>query len=223
MWGHSEGGQTALFALHIATTYAPHLHLAGVVAGAPPSQFSVIYTFLKTSPYRFYLFMAAEGFNAGYGAKAAPLTEVLSPAAEKLLPILSKGCFTYLEKTLDHYQLAGMVKTNPFTVAKWKPLIAENDPENFPEPSPVPLLIPQGGSDEQIPPVSTQLLTTHFCKIGQDVERWIYPGQNHSGVIEYYMPDMIHWLTDRFDGDPSPDPYAPVGLPGVQTTTCPSS
>ena len=43
VWGHSEGGQTAMFSLHIGPSYAPDLHLKGVVAGAPPSQFSVIY------------------------------------------------------------------------------------------------------------------------------------------------------------------------------------
>jgi hypothetical protein len=69
--------------------------------------------------------------------------------------------------------------------------------------------------------VSTQILTTHLCKIGQDVERWIYPGQSHAGVIQYYMGDMVHWLTDRFAGQANPDPYQPVGLPGVQTTSCP--
>jgi hypothetical protein len=31
----------------------------------------------------------------------------------------------------------------------------------------------------------------------------------------------VHWLTDRFAGQTNPDPYQPVGLPGVQTTTCP--
>ena len=40
------------------------------MAGAPPSQFFAIYQFLQTSPYRYYLFMAAGGFNAAYGNKA---------------------------------------------------------------------------------------------------------------------------------------------------------
>jgi hypothetical protein len=71
-------------------------------------------------------------------------------------------------------------------------------------------------------PISTQLLATHLCGIGQDLERWIYPGQSHAGVINVYFGDMVHWFADQFAGDPNPDPYQPVGLPGVQTTTCPS-
>ena len=34
VWGHSEGGQTAMFALAIGDAYAPDLHLDGAVAGA---------------------------------------------------------------------------------------------------------------------------------------------------------------------------------------------
>ena len=70
VWGHSEGGQTAMFASNIGPTYAPELKLQGVVAGAPPSQFALIYTFLKTSPYRYYLLMAAGGLNTAYGDTA---------------------------------------------------------------------------------------------------------------------------------------------------------
>jgi hypothetical protein len=33
---------------------------------------------------------------------------------------------------------------------------------------------------------------------------------------------MIHWITDRFAGGSNPDPYQPVGLAGIEITTCPS-
>jgi dipeptidyl aminopeptidase/acylaminoacyl peptidase len=97
----------------------------------------------------------------------------------------------------------------------------ENDPGTFTTASTAPLLIIQGGSDEQIPVVSTALLATHMCGLGQDLERWIYPGQSHAGVITPSAQDMVHWISDRFAGAPDPDPYAPTGLPGIQTTTCP--
>jgi hypothetical protein len=222
VWGHSEGGQTAMFTLHIGSSYAPELHMKGVVAGAPPSQFGVIYTFLKTSPYRYYLFMVAGAYESAYGARAAPVSKVLTPLGIKLLPDLEKGCSDYLAKVIDKYQIAQITKTDPFTVPAWKILLQENDPESFTGPSTAPLLIIQGGADEQIPVVSTQLLATHLCGVGQDLERWIYPGQSHAGVIAPSFGDMVHWIADRFAGGANPDPYAPTGLPGVETTTCPS-
>jgi hypothetical protein len=223
VWGHSEGGQTALFALKIASSYAPDLDLEGVVAGAAPSQFNLVYDFLKTSPYRYYLFMAAGGFNAGYGNEAAPLSEVLTPLGLSLLPTLEKGCSAYLQKTLDKYSLTEVTKADPFTVPAWQKLLAENDPESFTTPGSAPLLMPQGGNDDQIPVVSTQILASHLCSIGQDLERWIYPGKSHSGVIPYYVPDMVHWIANRFAGMPNPDPYMPTGVRGVQVTRCPTS
>ena len=50
VWGHSEGGQTAMFASNIGPTYAPELKLQGVVAGAPPSQFALHLHFLQDEP-----------------------------------------------------------------------------------------------------------------------------------------------------------------------------
>jgi hypothetical protein len=222
VWGHSEGGQTAMFSLDIGPTYAPELHLKGVVAGAPPSQFYAIYQFLQTSPYRYYLFMAAGGFNSAYGDTAAPLDQVLTPLGTSLLPDLEKGCSDYIAQITSKYTLAQLTKGDPFDIPAWKVLLNDNDPGAFTHASPAPLLIIQGGADEQIPVISTQLLATHLCGLGQDLERWIYPGQSHAGVIAPSAHDMIHWIADRFAGDPDPDPYAPTGLPGVQTTTCPS-
>ena len=221
VWGHSEGGQTAMFALDIGPTYAPELHMRGVVAGAPPSQFYAIYQFLQTSPYRYYLFMAAGGFNAAYGDTAAPLDQVLTPLGTSLLPDLDKGCSDYIAQVTSKYTLAQLTKGDPFDIPAWKVLLNDNDPGAFTHASPAPLLIIQGGADEQIPVISTQLLATHLCGLGQDLERWIYPGQSHAGVIAPSAHDMIHWIADRFAGGADPDPYTPTGLPGVQTTTCP--
>ena len=93
----------------------------------------------------------------------------------------------------------------------WAKLLTANDPGNFPAPATEPLLIIQGGNDEQIPVASTQILFDQLCKIGQVEQRWIYPGQSHAGVIGPSFGDMLHWINDRFAGGPTPDPYAPTG------------
>jgi hypothetical protein len=216
-----------MFGLDVADAYAPELHLDGVVAGAPPSQFEAIYAFLAGSPYQYYLYMAGAGFNIAYGNATAPLSEVMTAEGQALLPILGQGCSGYLGGMLNNYSLASIVPKDPFTLPTWKPLLEANDPANFTSPSSAPLLIIQGGADEQIPVVTTQLLEQHECSIGQDVERWIYPGQSHSGVISVSIDDMITWIGDRFSGGANPDPYVPTGGTGSPdgpptTTTCPA-
>lgn len=222
VWGHSEGGQTAMYAWNLGPTYGAGLQLAGVVAGAPPSQFAFVYNSLLNSPFRFYLLMAAAGFNSAYGDRAAPLDEVLTAKGMSLLSVLHQGCFGYLATTLDRYSLPQLVKGDPFKIPAWRTVLSENDPQDIASANSVPLLIYQGSADEQIPAISSQILAAHLCGLGQDLERWLYPGQSHAGVIPVASPDFIHWIADRFAGGSSPDPYAPAGESGVQTTTCPS-
>jgi pimeloyl-ACP methyl ester carboxylesterase len=221
VWGHSEGGQTAMYTLHIGPTYAPELHMKGVVAGAPPSQFNLIYAFLQGSPYKYYLLMAAGGLNTAYGNTRAPLDQVLTAKGLALVPQLDKGCSDYVSNLLENIKVSELTKTDPFKVPKWRAILEANDPQQFKAKSAVPLLIIQGANDEQIPPVSTQILAKHLCGLGQVLERWIYPGQSHAGVIGPSSGDMVHWISDRFAGRANPDPYKPAGLPGVETTTCP--
>jgi len=221
VWGHSQGGQTAMYAHNIAPKYAPELNLKGVVAGAPPSQFDLIYDYLKTSKYRYYLLMSAGGLNAAYGDKAAPLDKVLTPEGIALLDELDKGCSDYLSKTLGAVSIDETNLANPFDVPEWKKLFLANDPKNFTSTNDIPLLIIHGGADEQIPTVSSQLLTTKLCGLGQGMQRWVYPGQSHSGVIATSATDMVDWMKARFAGGPVSADSAPSGQTDTEVTGCP--
>ena len=219
VWGHSQGGQTAMYALKSGADYAPELNLAGVVAGAPPSQFNLIYNFLKTSPFKHYLLMAAGGLNAAYGDKAAPLDEVLTPAGIELLPLLDQGCSGFVQDETADVAFDTVTKADPFTVPKWQKILEENDPQLFDEPSDARLLVIHGGNDEQIPTAASAIMSNHLCDIGQKLERWVYPGQSHAGVIGPSLTDMIGWINDRFASEPGP--YTPTGQPDVEVTGCP--
>jgi acetyl esterase/lipase len=223
VWGHSQGGHTAMHASQIATDYAPELHPKGVVAGAPPSQFNYIYNFLKTSPYRYYLLMAGGGLNAEYGDDAAPLDEILTPEGEKLIPELDKTCAGGLSDKFGKVDVSTVTKVDPFTVPKWKKILEENDPQQFKTKSPIPLLIIQGGNDEQIPVVSTKLLADHLCEIGQEFSRWVYPGQSHAGVIAPSANDMVDWISSRFAGEANPNSAEPKGAKDIDVIRCPES
>jgi len=222
VWGHSQGGHAAMFSLHIADGWAPELHLVGVVAGAPPSQLLLINSYLQTSPFKYYILMAAAGFNAAYGDQRAPLDAVLTPAGVQTLGDVDQGCTGELaNKTagLDYHTLQ---KADPATVPARTQLLKENDPGQFTQASREPLLIIQGGNDEQVPVISTQLLFTHLCQIGQTEQRWVYPGQSHAGVIPPSLGDMETWIDHRFAGAPAPDVTAPKGQPDIQAQRCPT-
>jgi len=223
VWGHSQGGHAAMFSLHLADSYAPELHLVGVVAGAPPSQLLLINTALQKSRFRYYILMAAVGLNAAYGDAAAPLDQVLTPAGLAVVPLVDQGCAAELAKTVGTMDFSTLQKADPASVPAWRALLEQNDPGKFTAAAPEPLLIIQGGNDEQIPVVSTQLLFGQLCAIHQTVQRWVYPGQSHAGVIAPSLNDMTNWIGDRFAGKPAPDPTAPSGMAGIDVKTCPAA
>jgi fermentation-respiration switch protein FrsA (DUF1100 family) len=222
VWGHSQGGHAAMFSLHIADTWAPELHLVGVVAGAPPSQLLLVYQALKTSPFRYYLLMAAAGFNAAYGDQGAPLDEVLTPEGVKAVPLVDEVCTGALSDATAGLSTEALIKADPQTVPAWAKLLADNDPGKFTAPAAQPLLVIQGGNDEQIPVAASALMFDQLCAIGQVQQRWIYPGQTHAGVIGPSLNDMLTWIKDRFANVTNPDPYKPTGQADVQVQTCPS-
>jgi alpha-beta hydrolase superfamily lysophospholipase len=232
VWGYSQGGQAAMFALDIGAPYAPELRQVGVVAGAPPSQLSSLYAHLKASKYSHYLLMLVVGLNAEYGDSAAPLDQVLTPAGIALVPTLRERCLSIpglglrqpvqqlLQAKLRGASIAKTFKADPFTITKWRKVIEANDPQYLKTATHAPLLIVQGGADEQIPAVSSQVLAKQQCSIGQNVERWLYPGENHAWTLVVSVADVTRWIGDRFAGGAEPDRYAPKGRPHVRSTLC---
>lgn len=220
IWGHSQGGHAAVFAGHIAADWAPELDLLGVVAGAPPSQLLLINAALQTSPFKYYVAMAAAGLNAAYGDTAAPLDEVLTPDGLAWLANVDEQCAGDLRTAAADVDFSTLQKADPATVPAWNQLLAENDPGKFTEPIPQPLLIIHGGADEQIPVASSQLLFGQLCAIGQVEQRWVYPDQSHAGVIAPSLNDMLAWIGQRFAGNPNPFPITPTGPPVPEVQTC---
>ena len=220
IWGHSQGGHAAMFAGHIAKTYAPEIELVADVAGAPPSQLLLVNAALQTSPYKHYIAMVAAAMNAAYGDQKADLTQVLTPEGLDFLNNMDTMCSSDLGKAAAGLDFTKLQKADPSTIPTWNQLLKDNDPGTFTAPIPVPLLIIHGGNDEQIPVVSSAALFDQLCKIGQVEQRWVFAGQSHAGVIAPSFTSMVSWIGDRFTGKPMPDPIAPVG---AVVQSCPAS
>jgi fermentation-respiration switch protein FrsA (DUF1100 family) len=219
VWGHSQGGHSAMFSLKIGEEYAPELNIRGVVAGAPPSQFDLLYSVLKESDFRHYIAMAAGGLNAAYGDDDAPLDEILTPEGIELLKELENGCAGDLQEHFLPLSFDEFIIADPFTVPKWKKILADQDPTRFDESVDTPLLVIHGGNDEQIPVAASQLMLGDLCKTGQQIERWVYPGQSHAGVVGPSLNDMISWMDARFAGD-DPGGVTPTGQADVEIGGC---
>jgi hypothetical protein len=79
VWGHSQGGQAALFTGMIAKTYAPELQLLGVAAAAPATDLAALMTAdLDTAGGRNLTAMTIWSWSKVFGV---PMQNVVEPAA----------------------------------------------------------------------------------------------------------------------------------------------
>ena len=135
VWGTPKGARRPCSASTSEPPTPPSSTWRGWWPEPHPRNSSLIYTFLKTSPYRYYLFMAAGAMSAAYGRQAAPLSEVLTPLGRSLLPLLDKGCSDFVANATNKYTLAQITTGDPFKVPAWQKLLKANDPGNSPRPA----------------------------------------------------------------------------------------
>lgn len=193
VWGHSQGGHAALWAGEIAPTWAPELDLVGVAAGAPPSQFGELNQSLLDSEFRGYLAMLIEAYSATY--PEATVESVLTQDAVLLLDVMETGCLSDIQAAYEGIDpllsVTGLDGLEP-----WESLAEANEPgQRLIE---APVIILHGQDDEQIPVESSAVLLEEMCAAGSTVERRVYPGQSHAGVVLAYAIDLVGWLSNRF-------------------------
>jgi hypothetical protein len=236
VWGWSEGGQTAMFVQDIASSYAPSLHLEGVLAMAPPSNFQTSIPSVESSSNWSLMYLLVGGYNAAYGNTAAPTSSILTAGGQADLFLLNTDCSAAIASAASSttwsavfQPAAGSWSALP---TAWQTLLNENDPANpanlATTDTSVPLLIASGSDDTLVLPSTTAELATDLCglTVPQDVERWVYTGLTHSNLESVAsIGDFVAWTADRFAGDAS-GTYMPTGnatYPVTVTNICGAS
>jgi acetyl esterase/lipase len=202
VWGHSQGGQAALFTGMIAKAYAPELQLVGVAAAAPATDLAALMTDdLNTAGGRNLTAMTTWSWARVFNA---PINEVVEPAAMATVNALANEC---IEGAFDLYvreKMSAPLATaflsvkNPATIEPWKSLLAQNTAGDLPPD--IPLFLSQGLSDGLVRPAVTQAYKVRLCKAGSKVKTLLMPGVSH-GFIGYDSADAAaDWMADRFQG-----------------------
>lgn len=206
VWGHSQGGQAALFTGMIAKSYAPELQLVGVAAAAPATDLSALMTDdLNTAGGRNLTAMTMWSWTRVFNA---PISEVVEPTAMPTVDALANQC---IEGAFDLYvreKMSAPLATtflsvkNPATVEPWKSLLVQNTAGNLP--ADIPVFLSQGLSDGLVRPAVTETYKERLCKAGSKVRMLLMPGVSH-GFIGYDSADAAaDWMADRFRGNAPP-------------------
>jgi len=207
IWGHSQGGQAALFAGALAKTYAPELQLVGIAVAAPATD---LQTLLRddadTDGGRNITAMTLWSWSQLFHL---PLDNVIEPGAMPAVNALSNECIEspidMLERSRSQRPLRQQfLRVDDITqVEPWRSLLLENIPG--PLPSDVPVFVAQGDADRLVLPTVTQAYVKRLCHAGTKVDYLSLPGVKHGWAGANAALPAIAWITARFNGAAAPD------------------
>ncbi len=196
--GHSQGGQSALFAAADAPKWTPELQLRGVAAFAPLSQLTTIIAAASA--------LTTPGGLSGEGAlildsmtRGAGLSvnDFGTPEALALLPQVQTKCLPQLGLKDSFGAIApSQILRADAPLAKLNPTLDATNPALKIK---APILLLQGESDSTVFKVFTDQLNTQLGGLGDSVTYLPYPGVEHGGIVAAGEPKTTAWLKTRFE------------------------
>lgn len=203
VWGHSQGGQSALWTGIIGPSYAPEIKIVGVAAMAPAANPANVFGKNPELDKCLgpYIAMSYSRFYPDIKFEQAVRPEALQAAREMVnlcvfFPRSDPERAKALMATFEGRALA--TDANPKFSARQK----ENSPDR---PITAPLLVVQGLEDVAILPPVTDAYVKERCASGQQVEYWTVAGRDHLGIVMPGSPieePLAAWTAARFANKP---------------------
>ena len=206
LWGHSQGGQAALFAANISAKYAPDLQLKGVATAAPATDLATLLrddigTVDGDNLTALTLWSWARIYNAAYD-------HVVKPEAMPAISVVAHSCWDVLidsnaEKAADKVLVSSFLSVPDITkVEPWRTLAQRNTPR--PLPRHVPAFFAQGDADVIVRPSVTYRYVESMCRRGSRVKLKVLPKITHDWIAIESAATAVAWIADRFEGKAAP-------------------
>ncbi len=196
--GHSQGGQSALFAASLAKSFSPNLKLKGTVSYAPASHI-----------YEQGLILPALTTPSGLSALAATIFEgamtedpdlkpedLLTTEAQALFPQVDQTCLAQLSEPDSFGGMApsDLLKNPVDSTPDFADILKSMNPAVEIAP---PVLLAQGLSDTTVFPSFTDQLDSELNDLGDDVNYKTYPGITHGGIVAAAEDDAMDFFENR--------------------------
>lgn len=197
LWGHSQGGQAALFAAERAPAYAPELTIEAVAVAAPAANLIGLLEAhlddISGVTIGSYAFSAYAQVYAEVPGTA--LADILTPAAVAIQPQMNRLCLLAnipALHALGEPVVGDFVTQDPTTTEPFRTLLTDNSAgaSGFA----APLFVAQGLADQLVVPSDTAQFVSHEASLGIDVTYEQIPFATHGTVAYLAVPAMIQWL-----------------------------
>ncbi|MDP3971524.1 MAG: lipase family protein [Candidatus Nanopelagicales bacterium] len=208
VFGHSQGGHSALWTGELSKSYAPELKLTGVAAAAPAAEFVAL---------------VDQQWNTMIGWVIGPQVMLSWPATypdvsvDQVVSDAARGNWRNIaEKCNIEGGLAGLIEEelgnqpfamNPAENPAWHRALIDQTPK--PLPAELPTLVIQSVNDGVVFANTTALLQQKWCAAGSNISvDWLGPirnigAQTHQFTAVVAGPSVANWFQDRFAGRPA--------------------
>ncbi|MGH9078655.1 MAG: lipase family protein [Acidimicrobiales bacterium] len=205
IYGHSQGGHAALFAGELAPSYAPSLHVIGVVAAAPATGLSTIvgvFGQLDDPDDMAYFMLVGWTWSEVYPDLPASdlfTAEGVAFAQRNVTEHCDNGLVAALTGVSPGSLFLPDANSNPAFQARGR----LNNPGQVR--TQAPMLVVQGTADNQVPEALTDAYVTQSaCPIGDVIDYVHYPGAGHDQVTHEAVPRIVAWSEARLHGVKAP-------------------
>lgn len=200
VWGHSQGGHSALWTGHLAPHYAPDVRVIGVAAAAPASlpgelmraaQDSVVGKIMTSFVLRAY----TETYDD------VSFDSYVNPGARLLVRDMARRCLAGREALVSVVE-ASMLPTTILSSDATTGALGKRLDENVPRGAiGIPVLIAQGLTDDLVLPSLQDAFVQEQCQRKQVIEYRRYAGLDHLQLVgseSRFSGDLVDWTRRRF-------------------------
>lgn len=215
IWGHSQGGHSALWAGIKAPTYAPDIKLRGVAALAPASDLVALTRENGASGFGKLI----SGFVYQAYSRVYPDVAALpvKPWAKIAIEDMARRCIIDRKALWTIAELWLLRKQSLLPAGVTSKALEHRLHQNSPfEPIRAPLLLAQGGADESISSAVQRMFARSRCLTGQSLRYIEYPGIDHMGLVAANSPlnaDLLAWSSARLMPPASAKPDVSTASP----------
>ena len=207
VWGHSQGGQAALFTGAITKAYGPELTLVGVAAAAPATDLvALMNDGINSVGGKNITAMTLWSWHRVYGAA---VDNIVDPRAIPVMDRLARECiegpFDLIERQRTEKPLEEHFLTveGPAKIEPWSSLLQKNTPGVF-QPN-IPVFLAQGTNDQIVHPDVTRDYMKKLCAAGSKVMMLNLPNIGHGRAAQASADAAADWMTDQFAGKTAPN------------------
>jgi acetyl esterase/lipase len=204
VWGHSQGGNAALWTGVLADDYAPDLTIDGVAALAPASDLVPLAQRVQgkaagTVVTSYFVTAYANTYDD------VRLDDYIRPGARVTVREAAERCLTDpgLAASLITASGGESVFSTDLSTGPLGDRLRENTPTADID---APLLVAGGTGDEVINIAINEGWVAKQCAAGYELDFRTYPDRSHMGVLEAESPltdELTAWTADRFARKPA--------------------